>query len=333
MPRRPPLQRQGARLLLAALAIPVLASAPAAQSWCSQPPRAGYERLDRIPAADDWFQVFRIDPGVFAIYEPFNFQEVISYLVVGSREALLFDTGMGMGRISAVVRALTALPVTVLNSHTHFDHTGGNAEFDSILVMAGDYARRSAAGSTHAQVAAEVSPGAFCGAHLSSPFDTAAYRVRPFTPTRTVGDGAVIDLGGRQLEVLHIPGHAPDAVALLDRSAGLLWTGDTFYDGPIWLHSPGTDLDAYRASLDRLAALAPTLRQLLPGHNFPVAPPARLVALRDAFVRVRSGAVAPVRTGEGRAEYRVDGFDFVLPAPAAPQVRRQRTKEERWATP
>jgi glyoxylase-like metal-dependent hydrolase (beta-lactamase superfamily II) len=69
---------------------------------------------------------------VFAIYEPKQFEEVISYLILGERRALLFDTGLGVGKISTVVGRLTPLAVTVVNSHTHFDHVGGNAEFKDI---------------------------------------------------------------------------------------------------------------------------------------------------------------------------------------------------------
>jgi glyoxylase-like metal-dependent hydrolase (beta-lactamase superfamily II) len=57
---------------------------------------------------------------------------VISYLVVGRDRALLFDTGMGMSDIHAIVSALTDRPVVVLNSHTHVDHVGGNLAFARI---------------------------------------------------------------------------------------------------------------------------------------------------------------------------------------------------------
>jgi glyoxylase-like metal-dependent hydrolase (beta-lactamase superfamily II) len=53
---------------------------------------------------------------------------------------------------------------------------------------------------------------------------------------------------------------------LIDVTAGLMWTGDTFYEGPIWLFFPETDLAAYETSLARLAALAPQLKALLPAH-------------------------------------------------------------------
>lgn len=286
--------------------------------WCDQAPRPGYEALERVRVRDPWFHVYRVDPGVFALYEPYNFQEVISWLIVGTDRALLFDTGMGMSRISAVVRELTRLPVTVVNSHTHYDHVGGNAEFADIRGMDTWYTRESAAGIPHRDVVQEVTPQAFCAARLRAPLDTARYAIRPFTVRSTITDGTVIPLGGRQVEVLHIPGHTPDAIALVDRANGLLWTGDTFYPGPIWLFFPGTDLDAYARSATRLAALAPSLRKVLPAHNFPVVEPAVLARVPAAFARVRAGGAPYEDKGDGLVEYPADGFSFLMRRPEPP---------------
>jgi glyoxylase-like metal-dependent hydrolase (beta-lactamase superfamily II) len=285
-----------------------------AASWCDRSPRAEYEALERIEVSDSWFQVYRVGPGVLALYEPHQFQEVISYLILGSERALLFDTGMGMAPMRPLVERLTTLPVTVLNSHTHYDHIGGNAEFDAVFAMDPDYTREPAGGWPHEQVAGEVTPAALCAARLPG-FDTAAYRVRPFTATRVIADGETIDLGGRRLEVLSIPGHAPDAIALLDREAGLLWTGDTFYEGPIWLYFPGTDLEAYERSVARLAELVPGLARMFPAHNTPLARPERLVELRDAFAEVRAGRRAPRPRDDGLVEYQFPGFSFLMKAP------------------
>ena len=289
-----------------------------ARSWCAQPPRAGYESLTRVSVRDPWFHVYRVDPGVFALYEPYNFQEVISWLVVGADRALLFDTGMGMSRISSVVRELTRLPVTVVNSHTHYDHVGGNAEFGDVRGMATWYTQESAAGIPHRDVAQEVAADAFCPARLRAPLDTARYAIRPFRVTSTIVDGTVIPLGGRQLEVLHVPGHTPDAVALLDRANGLLFTGDTFYPGPIWLFFPGTDHGAYARSAARLAALAPSLRKVLPAHNFPVVEPAVLARLPEAYTRAREGRLTGANKDNGLIEYPADGFSFLMRRPEPP---------------
>ncbi|PYQ00335.1 MAG: hypothetical protein DMF82_22450, partial [Acidobacteria bacterium] len=83
-------------------------------------------------------------------------------------------------------------------------------------------ARRDAA------IQGEVAPAALCRG-LPAGLDTAGYRTRAFTPTRFIKDGHRIDLGGGSLTVLHVPGHTPDAIALFDEAAGLLFTGDTFY--------------------------------------------------------------------------------------------------------
>jgi glyoxylase-like metal-dependent hydrolase (beta-lactamase superfamily II) len=168
----------------------------------------------------------RAADGVFAIAEPYQFQEVISYLIVGSDRALMFDAGLGLVPIRPVVEQLTKLPVEVLNSHTHFDHVGGNAEFDRIAAMDTPYTRANARGFAHDALAGEVAPNSFCKGPPKGA-DTAGFRTRPWTKTRSVAGGDRIDLGGRVLEVLHFPGHTPDALALLDRGNGLLWTGDS----------------------------------------------------------------------------------------------------------
>src|SRR5438874_9827637 len=100
-----------------------------------------------------------------------------------------------------------------------------------------------------------------------------AFEIRAAQITHCVEDGGHIDLGGRQLEIIFTPGHTPDSLCLLDRKHGLLFTGDTFYPGPIYLFTPEADFAAYARSVSRLAHLAPSLKLLLPGHNVPVAEP------------------------------------------------------------
>jgi len=264
--------------------------------------------------SSDWFQVYRVAEGVFALVEPLQFQETISYLILGRENALLFDTGIGLVPIRPVVEEMTRLPVDVLNSHTHYDHVGGNAEFDRILALDTPYTRANSRGFPHDELAGEVAPASLCHG-LPEGSDAASFHTRPWKPTRIVADGDVIDLGGRTLEVLHVPGHTPDAVALLDRAHGLLFTGDSYYDGWIWLYVPETDLDDYERSMARLSALAPGLTRLLPAHNTAAADPARLSQARDAIRRVRSGALKGVDQGHGRIVFQFDGFGILTSTP------------------
>jgi glyoxylase-like metal-dependent hydrolase (beta-lactamase superfamily II) len=283
---------------------------PLRPEWCRELPRPGYAKLERVDVRDDWFEVYRIRPGVFAIYEPHQFEEVISYLVLGGKRALLFDTGLGIGRISDVASRLTRLPITVLNSHTHFDHTGGNAEFSDILDEDTPFTRTNEKGQSNIYSRDALAPERICG-HLPSGVKPQSYSIRPFRVSHRVKDGERIQLGGRELEVIFTPGHTPDSLCLLDRKNGLLFTGDTFYLGPIYLFTPETDFDAYTKSVARLAKLAPKLELLLPAHNVPIAAPEFLERLEKAVEKVRAGTVKPVVT-EGHREYSFEGFSLLL---------------------
>jgi glyoxylase-like metal-dependent hydrolase (beta-lactamase superfamily II) len=281
--------------------------------WCKKLPRPQYKTLERVPSADPWFEVYKVAPGVFAIYEPHQFEEVISFLILGDKRAVLFDTGLGIGDIKRVVTSLTSLPITVLNSHTHNDHVGDNWEFDEIYGMDTEFTRTDAKGSG-VDAQAELAPGSLCG-QWPAGFDAKSYSTRPFHITHWIHDGDTVDLGGRVLEVMSTPGHTPDAICLLDRKNGLLFTGDTFYDAPIWLYRPETDLDAYVHSVERIAALAPQLHLLLPSHNVPVDSPSRLPKLLTAIRKVRNETVQAFSVGNGKVTYSVDGFVFLMAVP------------------
>lgn len=290
------------------------ATSPAAERWCDHLPRAGNEAFPRVKVVTDWFEVYRVATGVFALVESRQFQETISYLIVGERGALLFDTGLGVVPIRPVVEELTSLPVRVLNSHTHYDHVGGNAEFGDILARDTPYTRANQRGFPHDELAGEVGAESFCGA-APAVLDTAGFYTRPWKATRTVADGDTIDLGGRVLRVLEVPGHTPDAVALLDSARGLLWTGDTYYDAPVWLYVPETDLDAYERSIDKLTQLASSLTRLLPAHNIATAEPARLAEMKLAIRAVRDGKVRGEAMPPNRVEFRFEHFAILTSQP------------------
>ena len=292
----------------------LLAQAPIPE-WCRALPRPEYKTIDRVAISDPWFEVYKPVRGVFAIYEPHQAEETISYLVVGDKRALLFDTGMGISDLKKIVRQLTKLPIVVLNSHTHDDHVGDNWEFSTIYGMDTDFTQQNARGS-RLDAQAEITPDQICGA-LPKGFDSKAYVTRPWKIAAYMHDGDHVDLGGRILEVIATPGHTPDAITLLDRANGLLFTGDTYYPAPIWLFRPETDLDAYARSIRRLAALAPQVKVVMGAHNIPFASPAILPRLAAAFDDVRAGKVQPSPDSPGRALYKVDGISFLMRAPAS----------------
>jgi glyoxylase-like metal-dependent hydrolase (beta-lactamase superfamily II) len=294
---------------------PLLAQPPAEPlrpEWCQQLPRAEYGKLERVLPDESWFEIYRIRPGVFALYEPKQFEEVISYLILGEKRALLFDTGLGVGRISAVVARITTLPITVINSHSHFDHVGGNAEFQDIWNRDLPFTLQNMHGETNAYSRDTLAPERLCGA-LPSGAKSGSYSTRPWKGTHILRDGERVDLGGRVLEVIFTPGHTPDSLIIFDRANGLLFTGDTFYPGPIYLFAEETDFAAYTHSVARLAALEPQVKLLLPAHNVPVAAPVYLKRLSDAVQQVQSGK-GKGQVTEGHREYSFEGFSLLLSA-------------------
>jgi glyoxylase-like metal-dependent hydrolase (beta-lactamase superfamily II) len=305
------MQKHKAFLATFLVALPIAAQTTIPE-WCRPLPRPEYKKLERVKVSDPWFEVYKPAPGVFAIYEPHQAEEVISYLIVGEKRALLFDTGMGISDIKKVTSELTGLPIIVLNSHTHDDHVGGNWQFTDMYGMDTDFTRKNAMGSQE-DAQAEITPDQICGA-LPAGFDPKTYATRPWKITAVILDGDRLDLGGRKLEVVATPGHTPDAIALIDRGNGLLFTGDTYYPAPIWLFRPETNLVAYAASIRRLAALAPEVKLVLGAHNIPVAAPAVLGQLVSGFDKVQAGKTSPVPDSPGKVLYKVDGFSFLMRA-------------------
>jgi glyoxylase-like metal-dependent hydrolase (beta-lactamase superfamily II) len=189
---------------------------------------------------------------------------------------------------------------------------GGNWQFKTIYGIDTEFTRKNARGSRE-DAQAEITPDQICGA-LPKGFDPKTYATRPWEITAYTHDGGRFDLGGRTLEVIVTPGHTPDAISLIDRANGLLFTGDTYYPAPIWLFRPETDLDAYAASIRRLAALAPQIKLVLGAHNIPVASPEVLPRLVVAFDVVRAGKVPGVPDSPGKVLYKVGDISFLMRA-------------------
>ena len=94
----------------------------------------------------------------------------------------------------------------------------------------------------------------------------------------------------------------------------MLFTGDTYYRGTVWLYRPETDLSAYDASVRRLAALGPDVKGVFGAHNVVGDPPSVLPKLVSAFEAVRAGKVAGTPGTGGKVRYKVDEIGFLLRA-------------------
>ena len=165
------------------------------------------------------------------------------YLLIGSRQALLIDTGdvanpKKMPLAQKVLSLLPGgevarLPLLVVHSHAHLDHREGDAQFQA---------------SSGVQVV---------GADIAS--------VRQYFGFTDWPKGtAAIDLGGRVVDVLPAPGHHPAHLVYYDRNTGTLFSGDFLLPGRILVD----DLTAYRASAERVAEFVRDKRvsHVLGGH-------------------------------------------------------------------
>lgn len=297
-------------LLLAAFAMNA-----GAESWCDAPPAPELATLKQADVQDDWFRIYAIAPGVFAITEPRQLEGVNSFLIVGSKRAVLFDSGLGVGRISDVVKKLTELPVTVLNSHTHFDHVGGNHEFQDARNLDEAFSTASAKGEISEELRSyakdTLAEDRVCGS-LPAGVTSREYVIPKWRIASHVSDGEDLDLGDRTVEVLRTPGHTPDSMCLLDAANGLLFTGDTYYSGEVFLWAPETVVTDYEASIARLVRLAPGLKLVLPAHGPPVADPHQLIELEKALKDIEAGTVRSETTASGKRLFRFEHFSILM---------------------
>lgn len=248
----------------------------------------------------EWFEVWEAEPGIFVIEEPLHAERVKSYLIVGEQRAALIDTGMGVGDIAAVVHGLTDKPVTVLLSHAHWDHIGGNTAFAELLIHPAE-ADALTQGYGNDRLQRWFAPEQLSGP-LPEGVSVETLSIPPSTATGFLNEGDIIDLGGRSLEVWHLPGHSSGGLVFIDRAQSVLFSTDLAYQGHLYAY-PGDDLAIYRASLDRLATLTPELRVVYPSHNATPISPDLLPRMARLLGEVADGTRQPDETRDDRAVY------------------------------
>lgn len=279
------------------------------KKWFEALPRKSWERFVQIRTSHPWFEVYKLPHEVFAIYEPGQFQEVISYLVLSDKYAVLIDTGYGMGDIKGLVEELTNLPIIVVITHTHIDHIAQNYQFERVAVYDHPFARKnSIIGRNHESVKDALANG-MVWKPLPSTFDPNSWNIPPFKVSRWLQDGDKINLGERTLEIIHVPGHSPDSICLLDRNARYLWTGDTFYNAPIYLYSDTTDIDDFISSYEKMFDLTPYYDWLLPSHNETYVDKEIISRVLNAAIEIRDGRGVEYKE-QRRGEILIRRYDY-----------------------
>jgi glyoxylase-like metal-dependent hydrolase (beta-lactamase superfamily II) len=281
------------------------------QKWWTKLPRPIYASLKRIKTTQDWYEVYELTSGTYAIYEPFQFEEAISYLVLGKERGVVIDTGTGIGDLKQVITELTELPVSVVNTHTHWDHIGNNHQFEQIACHEHPACvDKLLKGISHSKLQSSIQ-GDSIWKPLPQNFDADTWEIPRVQPSTLLKDGDVINLGERLLEVIYTPGHSPGSICLLDRINRLLFTGDTFFPGPLYAFSEDVDIAEYIASIDRLKSRMDEYDYLCSGHNDPWVRNDVIPRVAEAFQKVLAGEGDYKQDGDIR-RYSFEGFDILI---------------------
>lgn len=157
------------------------------------------------------FTAQRLPNGVTEITD---LSGVHCFLVEGRDKALLIDTMTGLRGLPAFVATLTDLPVEVALTHGHMDHAGGVFEFGRCYIHPADIPM------------------------LDGPVE--------FVPLKA---GDKLDLGGRALEVLHVPGHTRGSLCYLDTASGDFFAGDACNNNTLLMMDVSATIEEYLGAL------------------------------------------------------------------------------------
>lgn len=228
-------------------------------------------------AEGSWFETTPIRPDLELLVEPHvdEFLRANLWLLSGERSSVLIDCGLGIAPLAPLVYERTGRECAVILTHGHLDHAGAAHEFMQRWGHPADEVREvrhlSLASQDHAAdlgLAGEElgASGDWLVARIPTiDFDPRGYQQLPAPLTRHLSDGDRVELGGLNLEVLHLPGHTPGSIALYDPERRELYSGDVVYDDQLLDTLPESNVAAYRDSLSRLRSLPVDL--VRPGHG------------------------------------------------------------------
>ena len=285
------------------------------KKWWEVLPRKVYASLEKVETSQPWFDVYRLHNWLYAVYEGGQFDEPLMYVVIGDERAAVIDGGNGIGNLAELTEELTDRPYFLLLTHTHNDHIGGCKHFRDIVVYDDAMSWERAAKGYDGEKMREIIEEDMVIKDFPPGFDPNNYYAPPFTVTRWLRNGDVVDLGGRRLEVIHTPGHSSNHICLLERKSRYLWTGDLFYTGGISTYLPGGDHDRFIESVRKLVNLFPYYDTLMPAHNEPLVEKEVLVDLLRAAADIKEGRGSNYTEGTGYGKrirrYQYDRFALI----------------------
>ena len=137
-------------------------------------------------------------------------------LIVGETGAVLYDTMLGFDDLKSYVAELSRFEPMVINSHCHFDHMGGNWQFDRVYMSEADFPLMEL-GHSRIPTLTET---------LNADLSVMECCYTDWDRVSAIDPETVIDLGGRTVKVIALPGHTPGCIGLLCVEERLLLAGD-----------------------------------------------------------------------------------------------------------
>ncbi|MGN0998184.1 MAG: MBL fold metallo-hydrolase [Faecousia sp.] len=187
-------------------------------------------------------KIEKLSPHVTLITDPTG---VFLFLVEGSEQAVLIDTGVGFVGLKETVDSLTSKPLQVILTHMHPDHAGGAAVFEDVYLHPADLALT-------AEQAVEGRLGYAIGSMGGAPVNAEDLIPAPGPDKvyQSLSDGQLFDLGGLTLQVIHVPGHTPGSCCVLLQEERSILFGDACNANTLLMW--GTTISAYKNSLQYL---------------------------------------------------------------------------------
>lgn len=217
-----------------------------------------------------WYQQESVYPGITRIWEPYvhKFFRGNIWCIEGCDADLVVDFGMGLVPLKPVLGLDPEKPVIALATHAHADHVGAFHEFterlghseeaDVFVHMPGEATFAGFFREMEEPVEALPSAGWVAG----------GYTIFPAPLTRVLEEGDRVELGDFSFETLHLPGHSPGSIGLLDSERKILVSGDAIYSGQLVDDIPGASIPDYLQTMERLSQL--DVDMVFGGHNGPV---------------------------------------------------------------
>jgi glyoxylase-like metal-dependent hydrolase (beta-lactamase superfamily II) len=228
-----------------------------------------------MDAADGWYDVTRLTDRSYRITEADRYG---AFLIEGASRSVLVDAGIGVGDLPGLVSRLVGTPVTLVLTHTHWDHIGAAADFEDVRVAPAELPSDGRIAIDSLSDEFTDRPARFtdrwldAGKDFPDGVDPNEYAIEPADAT-ALSVGGTVDLGDRTLEVVPLPGHSPGHIGLLDPTTGTLYGGDVIHrDRGLYVHFQDCDIDAYVGSVGRVRELRESGRfeTLATSHNDPL---------------------------------------------------------------